>query len=196
MQTLLPNSDSQGPHSRIGWGFYALALLVLSLGIGATTAAFTVIAALLPHSAAYSNCNTAVTYAYQASMDAAESGVALWIDDAGGIADAVRVLLLGAAALALLVACSNRARALYARSGRAMERSATSRAAAATVGALFVAAVLLRAMSWSSVADILGSISAARLDIRAIAFAACVSAAVEARRPLHPRITTPSSARP
>lgn len=211
MQTLLPNSDSQSSHPRNGWGFCALALLLLSFGIGATTAAFSVIDAMLPHSAAYPSCNAAFEYAddtihvlgngqfdaYQSSMAATGDGLSSWVDDAGGIADVAVALMIGTAALALLVACADSAPALHERSGHALERSVAVRAAFTTVGALTVAAVLVRAMSSSSLADVLGSMAAARLDIRAIAFAACVSAAVEARRQLRSRITNrPSSARP
>ncbi|MFI5242033.1 MAG: hypothetical protein ACHQRL_03410 [Gemmatimonadales bacterium] len=173
--------------------------MILSLGIGATTAAFSVIDAVLPRSPAYPSCSTTVSYApalgdrmsdaYQASMDVAGGGLESWIDDAGGAADAARVLLLGAAALTLLIACSNGARSLHERSGQLLQLSGFARAAAATVGAVSVAAVLLRVMSSSSMADLLGTMSATRLDIRAIAFAACVSAAVEARRRIHPRLT-------
>lgn len=210
MQTLLPNSGCQGPHSRNRWGFYALALLVLSFGIGATTAAFSVIDAMLPHSAAYPGCNAAFAYAadtihviahgqfdaYQSSMAAAGDGLSSWVDDAGGVADVAVALMLGTAALALLVACADSARALQERSGHAFARPGIVRAAFTTVGALTVAAELVRAVSSSSLADVLGLMSSAHLDVRAVAFAIGVFSIVEARRRIQPRITTPSSARP
>jgi hypothetical protein len=178
MQTPLPHQISEAPHRKVRWGFGTLAVLMLSLGIGATTAAFSVIDTMLPHADAYPDYDTAVAYTIDAT-----------VDDAGGAADIVVALTLGTAALALLVACADSARALHERSGHALASSGAARAAFTTGGALTVAALLVREMSSSSLADVLGTVSAARLDLRAVAFAIAVFAIVEARRRIQPRLT-------
>ena len=185
---------------------------MLSLGIGATTAEFSVIDGFMPHSAHYPSCDIAASYegdsvtvivngssgdpelrdrvanAYEASMNAAGDGLESWAEQAGAIAGKSLLVVLSAAALALLVACANSARMLYARSGHALQRSGTALVALASVGALSVTALLLRLLS-ASAAGTLGFLPAVRLDARAIGFAICVSTVVEARRRIHPRLT-------
>jgi len=178
MHTPLPHQFSEVPRRRGRWGFGTLAVLILSLGIGATTAAFSVIDAMLPHAAATPGCDTAVAYAIDPT-----------VDDAVGAADIAVALTLGTAALALLVACADSARALHDRSGYARARSGAVRAAITTAGALTVAALMVRAMSSSSLAEVLGTMAAARLDVRAVAFAIGVLAIVEARRRIQPRLS-------
>lgn len=178
MQTSLPRQISEAPRRKVRWGFGTLAVLMLSVGIGAATAAFSVIDAMLPNADAYPGYDTAVTY----TIDPA-------VDDARAAADIAVALTLGTAALALLVACADSARALHERSGYALASSGAARAAFTTAGALTVAALLVRAMSSSSLADVLSTMSAARLDVRAVAFAIGVFAIVEARRRIQPRVT-------
>jgi hypothetical protein len=172
-----PHQISEAPHRQGRRGFGTLAVLMLSIGIGATTAAFSVIDAMLPHSAACPSYDTAVAYTLDPTLD-----------DATDAADVAVALTLGTAALALLVACADSARSLHERSGHAIARSGAARAAFTTVGALTVAALLVRTMTSSSLADVLGSMSAARLDVRAVAFAIAVLAIVEARRRIQPRL--------
>lgn len=213
MQTLIREVTGGASRLRDRWGFSALAVLLLSLGIGATTAAFSIIDGFAPHSAHYPSCDIAASYAadsvavivdgpsgepdlrgrvsgvYEASMDAAGSSVESWVEMADAIAGKSLLVMLSAAALALLVACSNSARVLYERSGRALQRSSTARVALASVGALSVAALLLRLLAAPVASGVFGLIPAVRLDARAIGFAICVSAVVEARRRVHPRLT-------
>jgi len=194
-----------------GIGVRVLAVILLSLGIGAATAAFTVIDALMPHAAAYPSCDTVLSLggermvligmdggpmlrdrvagAYVSGVDAASDGLDEWSDEAMEAADVAPVVVLSAAALALLVVCANAARALAARSERTLPGSGIARVALAAGGALAMSTLVLRAASTSPIADVLGSIPSARPDVRAIAFALCISALVEARRRVLPRLT-------
>lgn len=213
MQSLIRNMIDGVARLRNRWGFSALALLMLSLGMGAATAVFSVVDGFMPHSAPYPSCDAAAAFAgnsavlfvngpdvelelrdrvsdlYGESMDAAGDGLASWSAVAVTLAHRALFVLLSAAALALLVACSNAARTLYARSARTPRSSAAVRVALASVGALSVAAIFLRLVSTATAADLLGALPSVRLDVRAIAFAICVSALVEARRGMHPRLT-------
>ena len=178
-------------------GSTAIAVLLLSLGVGASTAAFTLLNGVMPHSAPFVTCETTIEYtgdqsgmparlasltvpptaelqdrlsdAYQTSYEAADDAVSSWSDAAGqvgelgDVADAsdvggrILAVLIGAGALALLVACTRgAARALTA------SRSSVLFAVVA-LGALPVAALLASALGLPA------------LGVRAIAFMLTVS---------------------
>lgn len=211
MQTSSTGKTGGSVRRRNSLAFSALAVLVLSLGVGTATAAFSVIDGMVPHESPYPTCDTAasfggdrfvmvglaggpmlrdrVTDAYQSGIDAAGDGLETWTDVAFSLADRSTIIVLSAGALALLVACANAARSLYARSGLRSSGAGTERVALAAIGALSIAALLLHVASMTSLADLSGSFPLARIDARAIGFAICVSALVEARRRLLPRLT-------
>ena len=213
MQTLPSNDNGSVPRRRANWAIGALAALVMSLGIGGTTAAFTMANAMLPHSAPTPSCDIAVSYAssnttmmrdvvyeapalgdrvsdmYDASMDVASDGLESTLEAVGDGAGVAVMLLAGAAALALLVVCARTARGMYERSGGALDHAGVARAAAMTVGAVAVAAILLRSVSSFAVAELADAMPSLHLDARAVVFAICVSALVEARRRLAARLT-------
>ena len=196
---------------RSSLGFGALAVVVLSFGIGAATAAFSMIDGSMPHTESYSTCDTAASFdghhlvmigmdggpmlservsdVYETSFDAANDGLDVWSDAAASLGDRSTIIVLSAAALALLVACANAARSVYARSGRSCEGAGTQRVALVAIGALSFAALLLRLASTTSVGEMLGSTPVAHIGARAIVFAICISALVEARRRLLPRLS-------
>lgn len=159
-------SEATGLHSR--WGFGVLGVLVLSLGIGSATAAFSVIDVLMPHAASYPTCDAI---------------------DAAVLADRSLFAMLSVAALALLVACANAARVLYDRGGLVIRSTAATRIALATIGALSIATVLVHLLSTSSPSEALGAIPTVRLDARAMGFAVSVSALAETSRRIHSRLT-------
>ena len=162
-------------------GSTAIAVLLLSLGVGASTAAFTLVNRVMPHSAPFVTCETTVEYtggfsnvptlsvpapgelqdrvsdAYQTSYEAAGDAVDAWSDAAGEIGGRVLAVALAAGALALLVACTRAA----ARSLAATSASALF--AAVALGALPVAALLANAIGLPA------------LGFRAVAFALTVS---------------------
>jgi len=195
-------------------GSTAIAVLLLSLGVGASTAAFTLVNRVMPHSAAFVTCETTVEYsgdlasmptstptlnvpapdelqerisdAYQTSYEAAGDAVDSWSDAAADVGELDNVsdiggrslaVLLGAGALALLVACTRGA-------SRAL---ATTRSSALFVvvalGALPVAALLANAFGLPA------------LGFRAVAFAVTVSlvAAFWARREQKSRVSFASA---
>ena len=165
-------------------GSTLLAVLLLSLGVGASTAAFTLVNGVMPHSAPFVTCETTVEYtgnlamapalslpapgelqdrisnAYETSYEAAGDAVDEW-SDATGLGDAVggRALaaMLATGALALLVACTRGAARLLA------TPRASLLVAGAVIGALPVAALLASAFGLPS------------LGFRAVAFAVTVS---------------------
>lgn len=212
------NGSAPGRHSR--WAIRVLAALVMSLGIGFTTAAFTMATAVLPHAATTPSCDITVAYApdntsvmrdveyeapelgdrvsdaYDASMNVANDGLESTLEAVGDGAGTAVVLLAGAAALALLVACARTARRMYDGSGGALDRAGLARAAAMTAGAVAVATILLRAASSSAFADLADAMPTLHLDARAVAFAVCVSALVELRRRMAARLTSPTKAGP
>jgi len=162
-------------------GSTVIAVLLLSLGVGASTAAFTLVNRVMPHSAPFVTCETTVEYAgglsdvptlsvpapgelqdrvsdaYQTSYEAAGDAVDAWSDAAGEIGARVLAVVLAAGALALLVACTR----------VAARTLATTRAsalfAAVALGALPVAALLAN------------TIGLPALGLRAVAFALTVS---------------------
>jgi hypothetical protein len=162
-------------------GSTAIAVLLLSLGVGASTAAFTLVNGVMPHSAPFVTCETTVEYAsglstvptlsvpapgelqarisdaYETSYEAAGDAVDAWSDAAGDVGGRVFPVMLVAGALALLVACARgAARAL------ATPRASTL-IASVVLGALPVAALLASAFGLPA------------LGIRAIAFTVSVS---------------------
>lgn len=158
-----------------------VAVLLLSLGVGASTAAFTLVNGVMPHSAPFVECETMVEYssepsmastlvvpapgelqerisdAYATSYEAAGDAVSSWSDVAGVLGERGVAVTLAAGALALLVACTRRAARLLDASRAPMI------AAGAALGALPVAALI---------ASLLGLPA---LGFRAIAFAVTVS---------------------
>lgn len=165
-------------------GSTAIAVLLLSLGVGASTAAFTLVNGVMPHSAPFVTCETTVEYsggfsdvptlsvpapgelqervsdAYQTSYEAAGDAVDEW-SNATGLGDAVGgralALMLAAGALALLVACTRGAARVLA------TPRASFLIAGAALGALLIAALLASAFGLPA------------LGLRAIAFAVTVS---------------------
>ncbi|MDQ2766599.1 MAG: hypothetical protein M3Y30_05540, partial [Gemmatimonadota bacterium] len=165
-------------------GSTVIAVLLLALGVGASTAAFTLVNGVMPHSAPFVTCETTFVYssdvpvmptltvpdagevkerisdAYQTSYEAAGDAVDSWSESADDFGDAggrVLSVLLAAGALALLVACTRLA-------ARAL---AATRASTLFVGvalcALPVAALLASAFGFPA------------LGFRAVAFAVTVS---------------------
>jgi hypothetical protein len=221
MQTLLQGLTSAGRRVRNQWGFSTLAMLMLSLGVGATTAAFSLIDVYMPHAARNPSCDLAaasshdpmvvivdappdapdlhdrVSVAYESRYEAAGATMESWMIPVAALIDHPLLALLSAAALALLVACSNGARTLSARGARLHRVTAAVPAIVAAVAALTVAMLMLRLLATPAFSNLLGFEPVTRLDGRAIAFTLCVSALAEARRHSHARgATHPSLARP
>ena len=213
MQTLSSKHNGNAPRRLASSLVGVLAALVMSLGVGGATAAFTVATAVLPHSAPTPSCDIAAPTSfgttammrdveydapaigerasdmYDAGMDVASDGLESTLEAVGDGAGVAVVLLAGAAALALLVSCARTARGMYERSGVSLEGAGVARAAAMTVGAVSVAAMMLRAASSSAFTDLADAMSSFHLDARAVVFAICVSALVEVRRRMAARST-------
>ena len=181
-------------------GSTAIAVLLLSLGVGASTAAFTLVNRVIPHSAPFVTCETTVEYsgdlssmltsaptltvpapgelqerisdAYETSFEAAGDAVGSWSDaavqmsDFGDVGGRILAMLLGAGALALLLACTRGASRILATSG------SSALFVVVALGALPVAAFLASAFGLPA------------LGFRAVAFMVTLSvvAAYWARR--------------
>ncbi|HEV7704713.1 MAG TPA: hypothetical protein VGO46_10495 [Gemmatimonadaceae bacterium] len=172
-------------------GSTVIAVLLLSLGVGASTAAFTLVNGVMPHSAPFVTCETTVEYtgdlasmpamtpainvpapgelqerisdAYATSYEAAGDAVDSWSDAAGEV---VALGDVGSRIFAVLLGAG--ALALLVTCTRAASRAlATPRAstlfAGVALGALPVAALLASALGLPA------------LGFRAIAFAMTVS---------------------
>jgi len=165
-------------------GSTTLAVLLLSLGVGASTAAFTFANGVMPHSAPFVTCETMMGYtsdypgsralsvpaprvlrdrmaeAYETSYEAAGDAVDSWSNTAGDIGDLggpVLAMIVAAGALALLDACTRRA-------ARALATPRTGAlAAAVALGALPLAALVTSAFGLPA------------LGLRAVAFGVTVS---------------------
>jgi hypothetical protein len=181
MQNILRDDGSSVPRLRLRPGFTALAVIVLSLGVGATTALFSIVDGLMPRSAPGVSCETVmklssgppvpmmvtipsreevrdrVSDAYETSVETAGDAIESLPDVADGLGQRPLLALLGAGAIVILVA-----------STRAASRMMTSPhaplvAIGTTVGALAVATFSLRALELPAI------------GLRATAFALCVS---------------------
>jgi len=155
-------------------GATAIAVLLLSLGVGASTAAFTLVNGVMSHSAPFVTCETTVEYAgglpsvpalsvarisdaYETSYEAAGDAVDAWSDAASDVGEGVFPVMLIGGALALLVACARgAARTLAA-------PRASMLVAGVALGALSVAALLASAFGLPA------------LGMRAVAFTVSVS---------------------
>jgi hypothetical protein len=180
MHNLLCDMNPRGSEHRGGWGFTVMATVLLSIGVGATTAAFALVNAAAPHSAPFVTCETMlrisgdpspspsasipssgalqaqVTDAYQTSYEVAGDAVGSWsevADMSGEWPLAPLVPLFAAGALALLVACARGAASLLAAPPTLLAH------AGSVLGAVLVAALLIKAFGLPA------------LGIRAIAFA-------------------------
>lgn len=181
MQNLLNDNASAAPRLRNRPGFAAMAAIVLALGVGATTAVFALVDRALPHAAPSVMCETMMDYlsdpssamssampastelsdrvsdAYETSFEAAGDAIESLPDMASGLSQPIVLALLGAGALALLVACTRAA-------SRLMDSPRASLlVAGTTLGALAVATLSLRLLALPAI------------GLRAVAFAGCIS---------------------
>jgi hypothetical protein len=181
MQNLPYDHTSRAPRLRNQRGFAAMAVLMLSLGVGATTAAFSIVDYAMPTASTYVSCETMmeapgnqsavriadlpsraelrdrVSDAYETSYESADDAIGAIPEMASSLGERSLLELLGAAAVALLVACTRAA------SRRITAPRASLMAAATTVGALAFATLSLRALELPAI------------GIRAATFALCIS---------------------
>ncbi|HEY8793817.1 MAG TPA: hypothetical protein VIM15_02645 [Gemmatimonadaceae bacterium] len=181
MQNLLYDQTSRAPRLRNQRGFAAMAVLMLSLGVGATTAVFSIVDYAMPPASPYATCETMmevpgeqsgdtievlpsreelrdrVSNAYETSYESAGDAIGALPEMASGFGERSVLELLGAAAVALLVACTRGA------SRRITSPRASLMAAATTVGALAFATLSLRALGLPAI------------GVRAATFALCIS---------------------
>ena len=173
MENIPCEVSSRGSGAGSRWGFAALATVLLSFGVGAATAAFTLVNDLAPHAAPYVACETMLHLSsgpphavisdtisvvrYQARYDAAGNAAGAWSSMTDDLDGRPLAPLFAAGALAMLVACARgAARMLAAPHSPAV-------AAVSAIGALLVSAMLI---------DVLGLPA---MGLRAAAFAICVS---------------------
>jgi hypothetical protein len=149
MREILCDASPRGFERRGGWGLTILATVLLSFGIGAATAAFTVMSAASRHSAPFVSCATM-------HDDVEGDAVSAWSDVTDDV-DARSVAPLFAASLAMLVACARGAARMLA-APDALEVVGVS-----ALGALFVSSML---------SSVLGLPA---MGFRGVAFAFCVS---------------------
>jgi hypothetical protein len=181
MQNFPYDHTSRAPRLRNQRGFATLAVLMLSLGVGATTAVFSIVDYAMPAASQYATCETMmevsghqsgvsianlptreelrdrVSYAYETSYESADDAFGAIPEMASGFGERSVLELLGAAAVALLVACTRGA------SRRITLPRASLLAAATTVGALAIATLSLRALGLPAI------------GLRAATFALCIS---------------------
>jgi hypothetical protein len=181
MQNLLYDHTSRAPRLRNQRGFATMAVLMLSLGVGATTAAFSIADYAMPPASSYATCETImevsasqsavsiadvptreelrdrVSYAYETTYESADDAFGAIPEMASGLGEQSVLGLLGVAAVALLVACTRGA------SRRITLPRASLLAAATTVGALAFATLSLRALGLPAI------------GLRAATFALCIS---------------------
>jgi len=159
-----------------------MAALMLSLGVGATTAVFSIVDYAMPPASSYTTCETMmeaqenqqsadtirvsptraelrdrVAYAYETSYESADNALGAIPEMASGLGERSVLELLGAAAVALLVACTRGA------SRRTTLPRSPLMIAATTVGAVAFATLSLRALGLPAI------------GVRAATFALCIS---------------------
>jgi hypothetical protein len=181
MQNIPSNPASTAPRLRNRRGVATMAVLLLSLGVGATTAVFSVADSVMPRSAQYVTCETTMAFssdepsvalaslpsreelrdrvadAYQTSYESAGDAIGDIPDIMDGFGERFILALFGAAAIAILIACARGASKLLDSPG------ATMVAAGTTIGALSIATLSLRALHLPMI------------GVRSIAFALCIS---------------------
>jgi hypothetical protein len=143
-----------------------LATVLLSFGVGAATAAFTLVSADSPHSARSVACETMLQlsgdpFAHETenirSASEMADAVSSWSDGMDDLEGRSLAPLFAAGALALLVACARGAARMVA------QPRGPEVATASTVGALLVSATLSSLFGLPA------------MGLRAVAFAICVS---------------------
>ena len=186
MENIPCEVSSRGSGAGSRWGFAALATVLLSFGVGAATAAFTLVNDLAPHAAPYVACETmlqlssgpphadipsadmiqervaesyraAYESSYQARYEAAGNVAGAWTSMTDDLDGRPLAPLFAAGALAMLVACARGAARMLA------TPHSPAVAAVSAIGALLVSAMLI---------DVLGLPA---MGLRAAAFAICVS---------------------
>jgi hypothetical protein len=181
MQNIPCNPASTAPRLRNQRGVATMAVLMLSLGVGATTAVFSVADSVMPRSAPYVSCETAMEFssgesgvalaslssgedlrdrvadAYETSYESAGDAIGAIPDIMDGFGERFILAMFGAAAIAILIACTRGASRLLDSPG------ATLVAAGTTIGALAIATLSLRALHLPMI------------GVRTIAFALCIS---------------------
>ena len=183
MQNLPYDHTSRAPRLRNQRGFATMAVLMLSLGVGATTAVFSIVDYAMPPASSYTTCETVmeaqgnhesavsiaelpareqlrdrVAYAYETSYESADNALGAIPEMASGLGERSVLELLGAAAVALLVACTRGA------SRRTTLLRSPLMIAATMVGAVAFATLSLRALELPAI------------GVRAATFALCISA--------------------
>jgi hypothetical protein len=159
-----------------------MAVLMLSLGVGATTAIFSIVDYAMPPASSYTTCETMmevqgnhqsgdtirvsptreelrdrVADAYETTYESADDALGAIPEMASGLGERSVLELLGAAAVALLVACTRGA------SRRTTLPRSPLMIAATTVGAVAFATLSLRALGLPAI------------GVRAATFALCIS---------------------
>jgi hypothetical protein len=181
MHNFICDAIPRSSELRGGWGFRVMATVLLSFGVGATTAAFTLMSEAAPHSAPSVICETMlqisgdpsaslsasvpssaelqeqVSEAYQTSYETAGDAVGSWSDVSDTLGGRPLAPLFAAGALALLVACARGAASLLAAPPGFLAQTGS------VLGALLVAALLINVLGLPS------------MGLRAIAFAISVS---------------------
>ncbi|MDB4910341.1 MAG: hypothetical protein JWO39_1164 [Gemmatimonadetes bacterium] len=181
MHSILCDVNPRGSGLRGSWGLTVMATVLLSVGVGATTAAFALVNGVAPSSAPGVACETMLQISsdppallsasvpssaemrehmsdvYQTSYEAAGDAVGSWSEMADSSGGWSLAPLLAAGALALLVACTRGAASMLAAPPN-LRAHATS-----ALGALVVAALLINVLGLPA------------LGIRSIAFAIIVS---------------------
>ena len=157
-----------------------MAAVFLALGVGATTAVFTLVDRAMPHAAPIVTCETMMDFSSDPNMaaltdlpEAAGDAIESLPELAESLSQPLVLALLGAGALALLVGCTRAA-------SRLVDSPRLSPLAAGTVaGALAFAAISLRALALPA------------MGVRAAAFAGCISlvTAYFAISSVHPRLS-------
>src|SRR5664279_5082859 len=139
MHNILCDHTSRATRLRNRSGFTMLAVLMLSLGVGATTAVFALVDGIMPRSTPSQPCETLMSFsslpskfavakvtsdeerrdrvsdAYQASVESASDAIGDIPDLADGVGPRPVLALLGAAALAFLLACTRAASGMIPR---------------------------------------------------------------------------------
>ncbi|MEP7085965.1 MAG: hypothetical protein ABI884_01410 [Gemmatimonadota bacterium] len=131
-----------------------VAVLMLSLGVGATTALFSLVDSVMPRSTPSIRCATVL---YEASVESAGDALGAFPDATDVLGGRPVLALFGACVLGFLLVCARGA------SGMIAAARAPLVAIGATAGALAFAALSLRALELPAI------------GMRATAFALCVS---------------------